>query len=306
MRVVSLVPGATDTIEALGLHDRLVGTSHRCEPRERAGEMPRVTVEEAPEGPGAPPRVRLAQRALTVLAPDLVITHVDGEPFGCGVDAAQLEAVLAALPRRPRVLALAASTVEEVLATVREIARALRVPDAGTELVARLRRRIDAVRNRSARLVDPPRVALLDGLDPARAPGAWLPELVTFAGAHDVLGRPGAAARTLDWDTVVRAAPELLVAAGHGMTVQQTMAALSRLGGNARWREIPAVRSGHVCVLDGARFLERPGPRLVDGLEILANTLHPETFDLPLGLPGAVVPANFAFLRMAASSRRDG
>jgi iron complex transport system substrate-binding protein len=149
-------------------------------------------------------------------------------------------------------------------------------------------------------------VALLDGLDPPRAPGAWLPELVTFAGAHDVLGRPGAAARTLDWDTVVRAAPELLVAAGHGMTVQQTMAALARLGGNSRWREIPAVRSGHVCVLDGARFLERPGPRLVDGLEILANTLHPETFDLPLGLPGAVVPANFAFLRMAASSRRDG
>lgn len=299
MRVVSLVPGATDTLEALGLHDRIVGTSHRCEPRERAGEMPRVTTPDAPEG------VRLAERALAILAPDLVITAADGEPFGCGVDAAQLEAALGALPRRPRVLALSAATVEEVLASVREIARALRVPDAGTELVARLRRRVDAVRNRSARLVDPPRVALLDGLDPPRAPGGWLPELVTLAGAHDVLGRAGSAGRTLDWDAVVHAAPEVLVAAGHGMTVQETLAAMARLGGHARWREIPAVRRGHVCVVDGARYLERPGPRLVDGLEILANTLHPETFDLPPGLPGAVVPANFAFLRMAARSPRD-
>jgi iron complex transport system substrate-binding protein len=305
VRVVSLVPGATDTLAALGLQDRIVGTSHRCEPRERAGEMPRVTVAEPSEEPGTPPPVRLAERALALLAPDLVITAADGEPFGCGVDAAQLEAALAPLARRPRVLALSAATVEEVLASIREIAGALRVPDAGTELVARLRRRIDAVRKRGARLVDPPRVALLDGLDPPRAPGAWLPELVRFAGARDVLGRPAGAARTLDWDAVVHAAPELLVVAGHGMTVQETMAAMARLGGNARWREIPAVRSGHVCVLDGVRYLEPPGPRLVDGLEILANTLHPETFDLPPGLPGAVVPANFAFLRMAASSRRD-
>jgi iron complex transport system substrate-binding protein len=150
-----------------------------------------------------------------------------------------------------------------------------------------LQQRIDAVAGRSRHLTTRPRVVLLEWIDPPFCCGHWSPELVRIAGGEEAIGRPGQPSRTLPWEEIVAARPEVLMIACCGFSVERTMADLPILVDQSGWGDLPAVQSGRVYIVDGSAYFSRPGPRLVDSLEILANALHPNVHPLPAGLPAA-------------------
>jgi iron complex transport system substrate-binding protein len=219
------------------------------------------------------------------LAPDLIVTQALCDV--CAVAEAEVTAAACALPGRPRVVNLEPMSLDEVLDTLSLVARAAGVANRAAGVVRELRQRIDSVASRSARLQERPRVVALEWLDPPFSCGHWTPELVRLAGGDERIGEPGRPSRTLRWEEVVAAAPDILFVACCGFSLERTLVDLPVLRSRTGWTDLPAVRGGHVYVTDGNSYFSRPGPRLVDSLEILAHALHPQLHPLPAGLPAA-------------------
>ncbi len=298
MRVVSLLPSATEIVCALGLGENLVGVTHECDFPPFVADLPRVTHTLIPhDAPSreidALVRERLkTQRALYTLdmptlerlAPDLIVTQALCDV--CAVAEAEVTAAACSLPGRPKVINLEPMSLGEVLDTLVAVGAAAGVPDRAEAVVSDLRRRIDTVAARSTS-VTRPRVVLLEWLDPPFSCGHWSPELVRLAGGDEVLGRARHPSRTLKWEEVVVAQPDVLVIACCGFSRERTLDDLPGLASRPGWAELPAVRSGRVFITDGNAYFSRPGPRLVDSLEILAHVLHPDLHALPPGRPAA-------------------
>jgi iron complex transport system substrate-binding protein len=183
------------------------------------------------------------------------------------------------------VVNLEPQTLSEVLAAIRQVGSVLGLEKRAQEVIEALSSRIAAVVTRTARLEHRPRVALLEWLDPPFSCGHWNPELVRLAGGIEGLGQEGRPSRTLRWEEVLAWQPEVVFIACCGFSMERTLADLPALQFVPGWQDVPAVRSGRVYVTDGSHYFSRPGPRLVDSLEILAHTLHPEVHPLPNGLP---------------------
>lgn len=300
MRIVSLLPSATEMICALGLEDRLVGVTHECDFPAFVRRLPRVTRTLIPaEAPSAEidrlVRERLlASRALYTLdlptlerlRPDLIVTQALCDV--CAVAEDEVRAAACMLPGGPRVINLEPQTLSEVFAAIRQVAKAAGVDRDAEEVVGGLTARVEALVARAAGLQHRPRVALLEWLDPPFSCGHWSPELVRLAGGVEGLGREGLPSRTLRWDEVMTWQPEVVFIACCGFGVERTMDDVPSLQSVPGWQDLPAVRSGRVYVTDGSHYFSRPGPRLVDSLEILAHTLHPDVHPLPAGLPPPV------------------
>lgn len=297
MRIVSLLPSATEIVCDLGLGDDLVGVTHECDHPPFVAGLPKVTRTLIPHDAGnrhidALVRERLKTRralytldlpTLERLAPDLIVTQALCDV--CAVAEAEVTAAACSLPGRPRVINLEPVSLEDVLDTVRAVGRAAGVSDRGEAVVSDLRRRIDAVAARSERVADRPRVVLLEWLDPPFSCGHWSPELVRLAGGDEVIGRAGRPSRTVTWEEVVAARPDVLAVACCGFSLERTLVDVPGLTGRPGWADLPAVRAGRVYVTDGNAYFSRPGPRLVDSLEILAHA--PDVHPLPRGLPAA-------------------
>jgi iron complex transport system substrate-binding protein len=218
--------------------------------------------------------------------PDLILTQ-----RLCGVCAVGDDDVRAAVrdfPSPPRVLDLEPRSLADVLAAVRQVAEAADARAAGERLVAELAGRIARVEAAAARMARRPRVAFLEWLDPIFGGGHWNPELVRRAGGSDRHGREGEAARVVEWAEVVAARPEVLFVACCGYDVRRTREDLAALASRDGWDDLPAVRADRIHVADGARFFSRPGPGLVDSLEMLAHALDPEAHAVPAGATPAV------------------
>jgi len=299
MRIVSLLPSATEIVCELGLGGALVGVTHECDHPAVVRGLPRVTRTLIPTDAASREidelvRERLrSQRALyeldrTVLqrlAPDLIVTQALCDV--CAVAEAEVAAAACSLPGRPRVVNLEPSRLGEVLASLQTVADAAGVPEAGRAAVARLRARIDAISGRSASIAAPPRVMLLEWIDPPFTAGHWSPELVRLAGGREVLGREGEKSRAAPWGEIVAADPEVLVIACCGFGIPRTREDLPLLVAQPGFRELSCVRDERVYLIDGNAYFSRPGPRLVESLEILAHALHPRLHPLP----GALEPA---------------
>lgn len=299
MRIVSLLPSATEIVCDLGLGGDLVGVTHECDHPRFVADLPKVTRTLIPHDAGsrdidALVRERLkTQRALYTLdlptlerlAPDLIVTQALCDV--CAVAEAEVTAAACSLPGHPRVINLEPMSLEDVLDTLRAVGRAAGVAGRGEAVVSDMRRRIDAVVARSERVADRPRVVLLEWLDPPFSCGHWSPELVRLAGGDEVIGRAGRPSRTLTWEEVVAARPDVLVVACCGFSLQRTLVDVPGLAARPGWADLPAVRAGRVYVTDGNAYFSRPGPRLLDSLEILAHALHPDVHPLPRGLPAA-------------------
>jgi len=307
MRIVSLLPSATEMICALGLGDRLVGVTHECDFPAFVRGLPKVTRTLVPTEATSAEIDRLVRErlrtkgalyaldlpALERLRPDLIVTQAL-----CGVCAVAEEEVRAAactLPGNPRVVNLEPQTLSEVFGAIRQVAEAAGVGEAGASLrregeriVGGLAARVEAVVARAAGMRHKPRVALLEWLDPPFSCGHWSPELVRLAGGVEGLGQEGKASRPLRWEEVMTWQPEVVLVACCGFGVERTLEDIPPLQSVPGWRELPAVRHGRVCVTDGSQYFSRPGPRLVDSLEILAHALDPEVHPLPAGLPPPV------------------
>ncbi len=299
MRIVSLLPSATEIICHLGLDENLVGVTHECDYPPSVVGLPKVTTTLIPHDASSAEidalvRERLkTQRALYTLdmptleklAPDLIVTQALCDV--CAVAEAEVTAAACSLPGRPQVVNLEPMSLEAVLETLQLVAHKAGVLGRGESVVGDLRKRIATVTERSERVMERPRVVLLEWLDPPFSCGHWSPELVQMAGGNEVIGQSGRPSRTLQWEEVVAAQPDVLFVACCGFTLERTLADLPNLRTRQNWSDIPAVRSGRVYVTDGNAYFSRPGPRLVDSLEILAHSLHPDLHALPAGLPPA-------------------
>lgn len=286
MRIASLVPSSTEMLFSLGLGDRVVAVTHECDYPPAAAGRPHLTRSVIPEGLSAPEIDRavrertsagralyeLDEPLLERLGVDLIVTQAVCEV--CAVSYDDVVAAAGRLPSRPRVISLDPSTLGEVLADLPRLARAAEADAAGQALADAAAERIAAV-ERAVDGAARPRVAALEWLDPLFAGGHWVPEMIAIAGGRDVLGRPGERSRTLGWDEVEASAPEIVMSmpCGYGTAraAEETLTARERL----------AALGARVVAVDASAYFSRPGPRLVDGIELLAHVLHPERVPAP-------------------------
>jgi iron complex transport system substrate-binding protein len=285
MRIVSLVPSATEIVCALGLTDALVGISHDCDfPPEVRGKP---VLSEAVTSPIEPSRAiegrirsmvhsgrsvyHLDATVLARLHPDLILTQELCAV--CAPSSALVRQAATLLDTDVKTVSLEPRGLTDVLDNIRLVGELTGTERQARALVARLRDRMDAVRAQGAG--PRPRVVCLDWLDPLYAGGHWVPEMVDIAGGVDVLGRRGEPSRIVEWDEVVATRPEVIVLMPCGFDIMRTRVEVPLLSARPGWGDLQAVRDGRIYLTDASSFFNRPGPRLADGLEILAAITHP-------------------------------
>jgi iron complex transport system substrate-binding protein len=289
MRIVSLLPSATEILFALGLGDQVVGVTHECDfPPEARSKLTLTRSRLAPElSSGAIDAAVSAEiespahslytidrDLLARLAPDLIVTQALCEV--CAVAYDEVLDAVRGLPHQPTVLNLEPTSLDEVLSAIEQVGAATgREMEAGA-LVGSLRARIDDVRRRADEASSRPRVGFLEWIDPLFCGGHWNPELVEIAGGYDALGQRGADAVRIEWEAFRATQPEVIVIACCGFSEERARQDLPILAAQPDYANLPAVRTGRVHVVDGAAYFSRPGPRLVDSLELLAGFVHPE------------------------------
>jgi len=282
MRIVSLVPSATELLFALGVGDEVTAVTHECDHPAAARELPRITRDVI--GPGLEAReidravreltaegrsiYELDEAALQRLQPDLIVTQALCAV--CAVSHDDVQAVAERLESRPRVLSLDPSTLGEVLGDVRTLAEATDARDAGVALVQDAATRIDRVRL-AVRAAEPVRVAALEWLDPVFTAGHWTPQLIELAGGIDLLGMPGEHSEQRSWDEVRAFEPEVVVVMPCGYDADRSRDEAYEFGD-----ELESLGARRVVAVDASAHFSRPGPRLIEGLETLAHVLHPD------------------------------
>jgi iron complex transport system substrate-binding protein len=286
VRIASLVPSATEMLFALGLGDQVVAVTHECDYPVGVEQLPHLTRSVIPDGLDAgaiDAAVRertgrgdalyeLDEALLDELEVDLIVTQAVCEV--CAVSYEDVTAAAERLPTAPSVLSLDPSTLGEVLADIPRLAEAAGVSEAGGVLADELAERIEEV-ELALHGGPHPRVAALEWLDPVYAGGHWVPQMIELAGGEDVLGLPGERSRTVSWAEVEASAPEVVVSMPCGLYAEEAAAE------TVRHRERLATLGARVVAVDAAAYFSRPGPRLVDGIELLAHILHPEAIEAP-------------------------
>jgi iron complex transport system substrate-binding protein len=298
VRIVSLLPSATEILFAIGAGDDVVGVTHECDYPSEASRLPKTTSSSGPdlEDPAEIDRhVRAAMHAgsslyaldsrlLERLAPDLIITQEL-----CPVCAVSYENVARAATRLrsdPRIISLEPSSLEDVLANIALLGEVTGREERARQVVQELRLRVLRLRSASPRFAQPfdcgaarraeddkGRVStlVLEWTDPPMSGGHWIPELVELAGGAPILAHPGQNSRRLEWDAIAAADPHAVVVALCGFDLDKTKRAIAALDGVEQWRSLSARRSGRVLAMDGNAYLSRPGPRLVEAAEIIAR-----------------------------------
>ena len=291
MRICSLLPSATEIVYALGLGDQLVGVTHECDYPPEATRLPAVTravfdhagsssraihnhVTEAVHGGTS--IYALDRDLLAELRPDLILTQELCEV--CAVSYDEVARAVRVLPGEQRVLSLEPTSLDGVLQTIGELGRLAGAEPRAAELLAGLRERIERVGSVTKGAKDPPRVLCLEWLDPLFLGGHWVPEMVRLAGGRDGLTRPGRHSRQAPWREIASYDPTVIVLMPCGYDLGRTVEEYARWTLPEVWPGLAAVRAGRVYATNGSAYFSRPGPRLVDGLEILAEILHPELF----------------------------
>jgi len=285
MRIVSLLPSATEIICSLGLRENLVGVTHECDFPAGVESLPKVTRTLIPHDATSAEIDSLVRERLKTekalyslemetlqrLQPELIVTQALCDV--CAVAEQEVNEAACSLPGSPRVINLEPTCLEEVFDCIRTVGLAVGIEDRAAEVVAGLKARVRAVIERSGSLSHRPSMMLLEWIDPPFSAGHWSPELVEMAGGREVIGVAGQRSTTVDWDTIVEADPEMLVIACCGFTVERTRQDLPILESYPGWSSLACVRNDQVHIVDGSAFFSRPGPRLVDSLEILSDLI---------------------------------
>lgn len=290
MRICSLLPSATEIVFALGLEDSLVAVTHECDypPEARrkvvvvksaidsswpSDEIDRAVKEHGREGRSV---YAIDLQGLREADPELILTQEICDV--CAVDYDEVVRAASSLPRPPRVLSLNPHRLSDVLRDIEKVGEATGKRNEGEELARRLRTRIQQVKERASRSERRLRVACLEWLDPLYSAGHWVPEMIGLAGGEDGLAHAGEPSAEITWNKVRDFAPEIVVLMPCGFDMERTLKEIHRVRQLPGWQEIPAVQGGRVFAVNGHAYFNRSGPRLVDGLEILAQIVHPEIF----------------------------
>ena len=287
MRICSLLPSATEILYALGVGDSVVGVTHECDYPPEAAQKPALIRPRV--DPGASPaeldeQVReLVERGESVYAvddallqrldPDLIVTqdlcHV------CAASPDDLATALTRFERMPRVLSLSPHTIADVWDDIRRIGQATCRVSEAEKFITELKSRIATIEKLVLAAVEQPRVVCLEWLDPPYMGGHWVPQMVARAGGKDVLGLPGEPSYRVPWSRIIEAQPEVIVVMPCGCNVQRTVAEFKKLQLPSAWPDLPAVKNGQVFAVDANSYFSRSGPRIADGIALLASLFHP-------------------------------
>ena len=290
-RIVSLVPAATEIAAALALMDQVVGVSHECDFPHEANHRPRVTCCPVHDAKLASREVdewvRRALREngtiytideplLRTLQPDVILTQRLCDV--CAIGYGTVAKLAQTLPGPPRVVNLEPTSLVDIFDDIRRVADACEVRERAEKLIVRLSERVEKVRKRAATIPDRPRCFLMEWVDPPFCSGHWGPELVEIAGGYDSLGRKHRPSAQIDWHHVLNVRPEVIVLALCGYDVERARRDYELLKRFPGFDSIPAAQTGEIYLVNASAYLARPGPRIVDSVEILAGILHPSEF----------------------------
>lgn len=294
IRIVSLLPSTTEIVCALGLEDALVGITHECDHPPSVVNKPRLTssrishetmtsaeidhaVRTNLDGHGS--IYDLDEARLNALKPDLILTQELCEV--CAVSYKTVEHAARMFESDVRVVSLEPNTIADIFENIRMVGDLTGRKSEADRLVGKLNRRLDRVRESTAQVDQRPRTLMLEWLEPAFAPGHWVPEQVEIAGGDHGFGRTGQRSVTTTAEEISAYAPEVIVLIPCGYYKEDILRQLPGANLPAGWKDLPAVRSGEVWATDATSYFSRPGPRVVEGVEILARILHPEIFGAP-------------------------
>jgi iron complex transport system substrate-binding protein len=305
MRICSFLPSATEIVYSLGLGDQLYGVTRSCDyPAEALAkpvvvrsildeegltstDIDRIVKEHARNGQSV---YHIDMEALRAADPDLILTQEL-----CDVCAVGYQDVLTQvkdLPKTPRVVSLNPTSLEDVLRDMLTVGEVTGTSERARAAVAHLRQRIDAIRQRAAQVSRRPRVFCLEWMDPLFVSGHWIPEMVDIAGGTDGIGNHGTPSSQISWERVRGYQPEVVILMPCGADVPKTLSELDYVRALPGWSELPAVRHSRVYAVNASAYFSRSGPRLVDGLELLAQIIQPELFpwtvsqDIAMRVPG--------------------
>ena len=297
LRIVSLLPSATEIVCALGLRDALVARSHECDFPAGVADLPFCTRPRFEIGDGSSRGIDAAVRSLAAearaadalgvyeidldqlrgLEPTHIITQTQCEV--CAVSLREVEAAVAALVGfDAEVVPLAPNALADIWDDIRRTGAALGTAGAADDLAALLRERIDAIAERAAGLLAPS-VAVIEWADPFMTAGHWTMEQVVLAGGRPVIGEPEGPSLRFEWDDLVAADPDAIIVSPCGFDLERAWRDAELLAADPRWTALRAVQNGRVAVIDGNQFINRPGPRVAESQEIIAEILHPGAFD---------------------------
>lgn len=291
MRIVSLISSATEIICELGLGDSLVGRSHECDFPEWVQSLPVCTEPKfdiAGSSADIDRRVKETLRdsasvyrvfvdVLNQLQPELIVTQSQCDV--CAVSLRDVEAAVCELVgSHPKVVALQPNSLADIWTDIRRVAEAAGVPERGETLVARMRERLQAVGERANHWGRRPTVACIEWIEPLMAAGNWMPEMVEMAGGVNLFGEAGKHSPWMTWEDLVRNDPDVILIMPCGFDLPRTRSETPALTSRPEWKSLKAVQNGRVFICDGNAYFNRPGPRLVEALEMLAEAIVPGAF----------------------------
>jgi iron complex transport system substrate-binding protein len=290
-KIVSLLPAATEIVCALGLEAKLVGRSHECDYPESIKHLPVCSEANFPDGLSSAQidnKVKeILSDALSVytvkrevikeLAPDVVITQAQCEV--CAVSLPEVEHALENyLDKQATIISLQPNSLPDIFADIANVAITLNVPEAGERLLEDLTDRVDIIRHKLKFVENKPTVACIEWLEPMMISGNWVPELVAIAGGTPVLAEAGKHSPYVNWADIQLEDPDIIILMPCGFAIERTMREIGLLLEQPGFADLKAVKNNRIYIADGNQYFNRPGPRVVDSIEILAEIIHPKQF----------------------------
>jgi iron complex transport system substrate-binding protein len=291
-RVVSLLPSATEIVCALGATDQLVGRSHECDYPTAILSLPVCTAAKLNAGATsgeidrqakallqeAVSLYRIDTEKLRELQPDVILTQAQCEV--CAVSLREVEeAVSHWLGSRPQIVSLSPTRLADIWEDFRRVAETMDLAEHGKEVLRALKSRVVSVIEKTCVMKQPPSVACIEWIEPLMAAGNWVPELVELAGGRNLVGEAGKHSPWLNWEALRQHDPEIIVCMPCGFGLQRTRTEMAPLLERPDWTKLRAVKNRRVYLTDGSQYFNRPGPRIVESLEILTEICHPDRFN---------------------------
>jgi iron complex transport system substrate-binding protein len=290
-RIISLIASATEIVCALGMQDRLVGRSHECDFPQAVKALPQCT---SPKFNIEGSSYEIDQRVKAVLQEALSVYRVDANLLEslqpthiitqsqCEVCAVSLkdveQAVCEFTSSQPKVVSLEPNALADIWQDIQRVADALGIAEQGNALNGNLQNRMQAIVESAGKIERQPRVALIEWIEPLMAAGNWMPELVEMAGGANLFGEAGKHSPWMTWEELVGSDPDIIIVTPCGFDIARTLKEMPLLSNKKEWGDLQAVKQSQVFVADGNQYFNRPGPRVAESLEILAELLHPQVF----------------------------
>jgi iron complex transport system substrate-binding protein len=290
-KIVSLLPAATEIVCALGLEENLAGRSHECDFPPTIKQLPVCSEANIPDNldsaaidakvkellTDALSIYRVKRELIKQLAPDVVVTQAQCDV--CAVSLKEVEEALEEyLDKESTIISLQPDSLDAIFSNIREVAAVLDVTDRGEQLIEDLRERVDIIRHKLKFMENKPTVACIEWLEPTMVSGNWIPELVSVAGGKPVLAENGRHSPYVKWEDIQQQEPDVVIVMPCGFSIERTMKEMNVLLQLPGFAELKAVKNDRLYIADGNQYFNRPGPRIVDSIEILAEIIHPKQF----------------------------